>query len=167
MEVRRAEPADLTSLGRLTQRAWRVSYRGLLADETIESILEHHYSPTNLARSIAAGQVWVAAYRDDTLGYAEALLDDEAITLTNLCTDPSNLRQGVGRALVHHIRDLDGRLPVCADVLLGNLAGEAFYERLGFVPGETVEHTMGEQAVVERRWWLGADQPVAAIVPIR
>ena len=111
--------------------------------------------------------MWVAARGGAPLGYAEASIDDGAIPPPTPSTAPANLRRGVGRALVNHIRDLDERLPVCADVLLGNLAGEAFYERLGFVPGETVEHTMGEQAVVERRWWLGADQPVAAIVPIR
>jgi hypothetical protein len=46
-------------------------------------------------------------------------------------------------------------LPVAADVLSGNVKGEAFYERRGFFPRETLEVDLFGEPVLERRWWLG------------
>jgi hypothetical protein len=58
--------------------------------------------------------------------------------------------------LVEWIRSLAPPLPIIADVVLGSHAAESFYEKMGFVPGETIQVTLFGEQLVERRWWLAA-----------
>jgi hypothetical protein len=56
------------------------------------------------------------------------------------------------------LRERAPHLPVCADVILGNLDGERFLEALGFVPGEVLEQDLLAEQIVVRRWWCSPVQ---------
>ncbi len=68
--------------------------------------------------------------------------------------DPELRGLGLGTALLDAIMGAHPGLPVAADVLAGNAAGETFYLARGFVPGEDVDEELGGEHVRERRWWL-------------
>jgi GNAT superfamily N-acetyltransferase len=70
-----------------------------------------------------------------------------------ISTEPGHRRRGIAGALVRAVRGDRPDLPVCADVLLGNLDAEGFYESLGFAPGEVIQHRLQAEPVVARRWW--------------
>jgi GNAT superfamily N-acetyltransferase len=137
MSVRHAGRADLLAIGRVAEASHWDTYTGLLKPDTIGRILQRDYSP--------AGVV---------VGFADAEAGASSIRLLAIATDPLHRRGGVAAAMLATIRERHPDLPVCADVLLGNLAGERFYEALGFAPGEILERRLFDEDVVERRWWL-------------
>ncbi|OFW66765.1 MAG: hypothetical protein A2Z12_09185 [Actinobacteria bacterium RBG_16_68_21] len=154
MQVRRASRADLAEISRVADAAYWDSYQGLLKPDTIARLLARDYSPSSLGRRLLKGGVLVVTAGDRLVGFADVAREDGLIRLTAISTEPSRRRVGVGAALVSAVRELDGELPVCADVVLGNLDGEEFYEALGFAPGEVINGTWFGEDVVERRWWL-------------
>jgi GNAT superfamily N-acetyltransferase len=154
MQVRRAIRDDLLDIGRIAEAAFWDSYSGLLKPDTIARLLSRDYSPSSLRRRLLRGGVIVAVADDHIAGFADVQREDGAVRLAAISTEPVHQRIGVGRALVDDVRRPHPALPVCADVLLGNLDGERFYEALGFVPGEVINGTWFDEDVVERRWWL-------------
>jgi GNAT superfamily N-acetyltransferase len=154
MEVRHATREDLAEIARVADAAYWDTYAGLLKPDTIARLLGRDYSSAALRRRLLRGGVLVAVAGDRLIGFAEVSGEDSALRLEAISTEPVHRRVGVGAALVEAARRAEPDLPVCADVLLGNLDGERFYEALGFVPGEVIQHTWIEEDVVERRWWL-------------
>ena len=57
-------------------------------------------------------------------------------------------------ALLDAITGAHPGMPIAADVLVGNAAGETFYAARGFAPEEDVDEELGGEHVRERRWWL-------------
>ncbi|MFQ5947307.1 MAG: GNAT family N-acetyltransferase [Acidimicrobiia bacterium] len=154
MLVRRAERGDLLAIGRVAHAAWWESYSGLLKGSTISGVLSQDYSPSALKRRLLAGGVMVAVNEDSVVGFADVRVNEDHIELTAISTDPEDRRQGIGTALLEAVRALEPDLPVCANVMLGNLDSEHFYEVHGFAPGEVVHSDLCGEQVVERRWWL-------------
>ena len=171
MDVRLAEATDLDAIARVARAAWKETYQGLLEPETIEDVVASDYTPKAIGFRLASRSVLVATDDERILGFVECRAEGDHVALAGLYVDPAQRHRGVGSSLLKAARDLAPQLPVCADVLLGNMAGESFYESRGFVPGETIEGTLGDEPVVERRWWLataaGSRVAGATIVPIR
>jgi ribosomal protein S18 acetylase RimI-like enzyme len=168
VDVRPAGKSDLEAIARVARVAWSETYRGLLEADTITDVVSADYSPHALAFRLASRSILVADDGGNICGFAECRVEGDHIALAGLYVDPSHRHRGIGSALLHAARRLAPHLPVCADVLLGNMAGEAFYETRGFVPGETFEGTLADEPVVERRWWLANERSEGAtIVPIR
>jgi len=157
MRVRRATRGDLLSIGRIADAAAWETYSGLLKPDTIGRLLTRDYSPAPLRRRLLQGGVRVAdAGRVGILGFVAAEVERGRIRLDAISTEPAYRRSGVAKALLASVRASAPRLPVSADVLLGNLDGERFYESQGFAPGEIIEGALFDEDVVERRWWLPA-----------
>ena len=156
MIVRKATRGDLLGIGQIAVAAHWASYEGLLRLDTIGQLLMRDFSPGALGRRLLRGGVFVAATRDEIVGFADGDVRSEAVHVSALATEPSMRRRGVGTALLTAVRGLSPDSPVAADVLLGNLEGEQFYEVNGFVPGEIQHGSLFAEDVVERRWWREA-----------
>lgn len=154
MTVRHAGRADLLAIGRVAEASHWDTYTGLLKPDTIGRILQRDYSPAALGRRLLLGGVVVAEEGGVVVGFADADAGESHLQLLAIATDPLFRRSGVAAAMLGAVRGRHPALPVCADVLLGNLDGERFYETLGFVPGEVLERRLFDEDVVERRWWL-------------
>lgn len=154
MQVRHATRTDLAEIARVADAAYWDTYAGLLKPDTIARLLARDYSAASLRRRLLQGGVLVAMAGDRLIGFADVSSDEAMLRLAAISTEPVHRRVGVGAALVDEVRRTDPDLPVCADVLLGNLDGEQFYEALGFVPGEVMHGSWFDEDVVERRWWL-------------
>lgn len=154
MRVRRADRSDLLAIARVADAAAWQTYSGLLKPDTIARLLTRDYSSAPLRRRLLLGGVRVAdAGRAGIVGFVDADFGEDQVRLTAISTDPTYRREGVARRLLVTVGTSAARLPVCADVLLGNLDGERFYESQGFVPGEVIEGRIFDEDVVERRWW--------------
>jgi GNAT superfamily N-acetyltransferase len=154
MEVRRAAKDDLVPIHRVAHAAMWDSFAGLLKPSTITAVLERQFSPSNLRRRLLAGRIVVATRSDrGVVGFADVSLREDRVEMKALSTLPEERRRGVGTAMLREIRTLAEGRPLCADVLLGNLDGERFFEATGFVPGEVIHRHLMEEEVVERRWW--------------
>lgn len=153
MIVRKAERQDLLGIGRIAEAAHWASYQGLLHPETIGALILREFSPSALGRRLLRGGVFVASASETIIGFADGAERDDCLFVSAIATEPSMRRHGVGTALLHALRGVSGALPVAADVFLGNLEGEQFYEVNGFVPGEIRHGSLFNEDVVERRWW--------------
>lgn len=154
MRVRRGQPEDLLAIGRLAEAGFWDGCVGLLRPETIGRMLTAAYSPTAVSRRLLRGGVVVAEGDAGLAGFLDAVSADHGIDVSVIAIHPGSRRRGIGRALVENVAEPGQAAPLCADVLLGNLEAEAFFERLGFVPGEVVPGAWFDEEVVERRWWL-------------
>jgi len=150
--VRRATLADAEAMKAVAGVAWRDTYRGLLRDETIEAFIAGPYDIESVRRRIDRHHVLVAMDKHGIVAYADAVPEDERLLLAAFYALPDRRRQGAGGALLEALLADHPGLPIDACVLVGNRAGEAFYERRGFAPVETIEGELFGEAVTERRW---------------
>lgn len=132
--IRPAEPGERRELGNLHRRS---SY----AWEEDRPLLDRHPEVFGVAaEAIAGGRVRVAVGEDGRLlGFATVeVRPDGACELEDLFVEPEAMGRGVGRALVRdaQARARAGDCPRMTVVAHARTAG--FYERLGFVAGETV-----------------------------
>jgi GNAT superfamily N-acetyltransferase len=155
--IRRATQGDVASVMTVAAAAWRDTYEGLLRPETIEGFIERAYSPQRVQTRIANDHFYVATGPSGIVAFADALERADRLELLAIYALPEFRRQGAGTALLRKLLDLFPVLDISADVLEGNRKGEVFYERRGFSPRETIQLTILDEPVVERRWWRAAD----------
>lgn len=155
IRVRRATASDAPAVSRIAHAAWRATYAGLLRDETIELFLERAYSDERVDLRIERHEVWVAEADGVVALFAESAIEADRVTLVAIYADPERRGMGLGSAALDAIRAAHPDVPMAADVLIGNVKGEAFYAARGFVPRETIDEQLGSEQVAERRWWLG------------
>lgn len=152
MLVRSALRSDLLDLRRVADAAHWETYSGLLKPDTIGRLLNRDYSPSSLGRRLLRGGVLVGESAGHIVGFVDVSAEPGQTRVLAIATEPGFRRRGVATALIASVRR--PRLPMSADVLLGNIEGERFYEARGFVPGEIIHTLLFDQDVVERRWWL-------------
>ena len=160
--LRDATPPDVETVRRVAAAAWRDTYAGLLKPSTIESFVDAAYSLSALERRIEADTFLIAELDGRLASFADATLDGDRVNLAAIYADPALRGRGTGSLLLAVLRSRFPRLPIVADVLVGNRKGEIFYERRGFQPRERLEGELFGERVVERRWWL---DPVEAQGP--
>lgn len=141
--IRHATPAErdaLTSLHRRSSYVWEEDRAALDAHPELFGVDE---------RALAEGRVRVAIGLDGALlGFATtAVRADGAIELEDLFVAPTLMRRGIGRALV---RDAQARAGGRRMTVVAGARTIPFYERLGFVAGETVQTRFGPAV---RLWW--------------
>ena len=154
--IRDALAADASAIQSVADAAWRDTYARLLQPATIEAFVSGAYSVDRLERRIATHTVLVAEDGDGVVAFADAMPNNDRLDLVAIYVRPDRRRRGAGRLFLAELRGRFPGLPIAADVLDGNRKGEGFYERLGFVPRETIETDLFGEPVVERRWWLDA-----------
>ena len=157
MIVRAATRQDLLGIGRVAESAHWASYEGLLRPDTIGRLLARDFGPSALARSLLRRRLRVVSMAREVVGFVDSSATRESLHVTAIAVDPEARRRGIGTALLAEIGDADLGLPHSADVLLGNVEGEGFYEANGFVPGEIAHGRLFDEDVVERRWWREAE----------
>jgi phosphinothricin acetyltransferase len=141
---------------------WRNTYAGLLRDETILAVLAGPYAIQNVRDRISGHDFLVAENANEIGAYADAVPEPGRLFLAAIYTLPARRGSGAGTALLDAIATRHSLLPIDANVLLGNRAGEDFYERRRFAPVETIETDLFGEAVTERRWHRAAGGVVTA-----
>ena len=154
MNARLARRNDLEAIQRIGTLAINHTYAGFLRPETLTAWLDGVYSTEALVRRWEDHPIYVAEIGSSVSAFADAFIEDDRIFLSALFTLPAHRNQGAARTLVHQVRGIAASLPVTCDVLLGSDDSEAFFEKLGFVPGETLRVNIFGERVVERRWYL-------------
>lgn len=134
----------------------REAYRSLLRPATIESLLEVAYTPAALEKRWEDHPILIVVSDSEPIAFADAIVESDRIIIAAIHTRPEERGKGAGSLLIERIRTLAERLPTTVDLILGNTSAEAFFERRGFVPGESLEVSFFGEPVVERRWYLGA-----------
>jgi GNAT superfamily N-acetyltransferase len=153
--VRDASPTDVETVRGVAAAAWRDTYAGLLRDETIEAFLERAYAVERVERRIGSDTFLLAVAADGSgVAFADAREAEDQLHLLAIYALPAWRGRGAGSALLAELRRRFPALPIAAEVLRGNLKGEAFYAARGFEPREDVEAELFGEPVVERRWWL-------------
>jgi GNAT superfamily N-acetyltransferase len=148
--IRLATTADIPALAALAADAFRDTYRGIDADEDIESYIAKHFHHDELARQLAdpASTMLLAAAPDRLLGYSQVKRSEVPACVTGpapvelarlyLCVQAKG--QGLGgrlmRAVQAEARRLD-RQTLWLGVYDRNVHAIAFYQRFGFA---TVGH---------------------------
>jgi GNAT superfamily N-acetyltransferase len=155
VRIRRAEPPDLIEVAAIAEGSWQSAFAGLLPAHTVAAWIEAAYSPASLRQRWEDHPIYLVIEDQTVIAFADAFIQDDHIVVSAICTHTSFRRRGAATLLVEWIRSLAPPLPIVADVLLGSHAAESFYEKMGFVPGETIQVTLFGQQLVERRWWLG------------
>ena len=160
MEVRLATPDDADPLASIHVRTWQAAYRGLIPDETLDSL--------DVAERAARWREILREFRKDTfvavdggviVGFCsvepskdEAEARQGISELTSLYVDPDHWRKGAGRALcdaaIAQAQDRKFR-DLILWVLESNHAARAFYESMGFELDSGVEFTRGFGGGVE------------------
>jgi GNAT superfamily N-acetyltransferase len=154
MKIRPARRSDLLAIGRVADAAHWQTYRALIGPGAISELMRREYSPSALKRKLLSGGVLVAESHDgEVVGFAHVRSSGDHVEVAAISTDPEHRRRGAAGALVEAVRGAAPELPLCADVLLGNLEAERFYEAMGFAPGEVIQQQLENEQVVARRWW--------------
>lgn len=153
--VRKAIPGDADAIGGIHARAWEATYRGTLADETLDALEPGKLAVewrTYLEEEITAVErMWVLV--DDSMhevvGYCRAgpardkdLASEVTGEVYGLYVDPSHWDQGAGKELfTWAVEDFADRAfdEVTLWVVDTNERARHFYERNGFIyePGPT------------------------------
>ena len=153
MEVRPARTADLPAITAIAVDTWKHAYSDLIGAAAVERYLEASYSPVGLKARLEDHPIYLAADGRTVMAFADVFVEDGCVVISELATVRRWQRHGCATRLVEEAREHGSGLPVTADVFLGNVAGEQFYEHRGFVPGASTAVDFFGETVVERRWW--------------
>ena len=135
--IRPAVPADAEELARVHVETWRIAYRGILADQYLQS-LEIEPRTRWWRRSIADGaKVHVAESDREVVGYCSvgASNDQGWGEVFAIYVHPSRWDEGHGRRLIkagEATLGEEGFSRALLWVLEGNHRARAFYERQGW-----------------------------------
>lgn len=134
----------------------REAYTSLLRSATIEELISVAYTPAALERRWEDHPIFIVTTASGPIAFADAIVEDDRIVVAAIHARPDARRRGAGTMLIERIRGLAEGLPTTVDLILGNTSGESFFEKQGFVPGESLEVSFFGERVVERRWYRGA-----------
>jgi ribosomal protein S18 acetylase RimI-like enzyme len=165
LTIRPMEPDDVAAAAAITVAAWRATYRGLIADEAIDSQTEHAHAAaiTRLIPPAEPGVLFAAQQAGTLAGFviAGASRDDDAPAgegeVWGIYVDPLRQGLGIGSALMDaalgHLRD-GGFTTVILWMLAGNRLADGFYTARGWSPdgGRRVEHTRSGHPLPEVRY---------------
>lgn len=144
--TRRADDRDAAAIARVHVRAWRLGYRGIVADRVLDAL--------SVVQREREWVIWLCRGESSTLvaehdgmvvGFASLVLPsrEEDVTpqtpeLAALYVEPAVWRLGIGSALLREAMNdarADGSMEeIAAWVFSANHAAQAFYSRLGFAP---------------------------------
>lgn len=158
ISIRPATGADIPELARLAADAFRETYRGIDADDDIESYVAEHFHVDEVARQLAdpRSTMLLAAAPGQLLGYAQvrrveapACVSGPApVELKRLYLHVDAKGQGLGARLMLAVQAEARRLDA-QTLWLGvydrNVHAIAFYQRFGFVQVGHKEFEFGGQ----------------------
>ncbi len=142
----------------IAHAAWKTTLTELLDRSLVDRWLTTAYSSAALAERLDDHPVFVVIADERPVAFADAFVEEDRLVLSALCTHPEYRRHGAATLLLERIRSLIPHVPLSVDILVGNTGAEAFASAAGFVPGEAIESHLYGRSLLERRWWLGADE---------
>jgi len=168
MEVRLATPDDASPLAAIHVRTWQTAYRGLIPDETLDSLdVAERAARWRSIIGDCRKDTFVAINDDGIVGFCsvepsrnEAEARQGVGELTSLYVDPDYWRKGAGRALcdaaIAQAQDRRFR-ELILWVLELNHAARSFYESMGFELDSDAEYTResgGGTELAHVRYWI-------------
>jgi len=162
MMVRTATPDDANKIARVHVEAWRVAYRGIIADSVLDGLsIEKRESQWREWIEAPPGPIEIFV-SDDVKGFISIgpSRDQGATSSTQeiyaIYIDPARWLTGLGRALTEHAIESArkrGAKRITLWVLEANRAARSFYERMGFsLDGEKKIDRIGDADLVELRY---------------
>jgi GNAT superfamily N-acetyltransferase len=144
--IRLATEDDAEAMGRIAQRSWAATYRGIVPDPVLDEWIAE--APAAWRTALAAlgpegpARAWVGERERRVLGYATTSPakdtwlppPDGAGELTNLYLDPDAIGTGLGRQLYEHaVADLRerGLNPLVVWAFRDNPLARRFYPKMG------------------------------------
>ncbi len=151
LNIRPATVDDAPVLAELHVRSWQWAYRGLIPDESLDTLASEFEKRIEDLRAALAemppdARVWVVEQDGRVAGFANtgqshaADAGTETAEVHSLYLFPEAVGQGIGRALfAHTVADLRQRgfERAILWVLESNQRGRAFYEAAGWAPDGT------------------------------
>jgi ribosomal protein S18 acetylase RimI-like enzyme len=130
--VRRARVEDAGGIARAWARAWRLAYRGLVADEVLDAVDVDERRERWVARLESGDRTFVVE-EHGIAGYCRVVVPSEVATLFVL---PERRQGGLGTALLTAGLDELRSHSVHATVWVNidNHRARAFYAKFGFTP---------------------------------
>ena len=155
--IRLATEDDAEAMGRIAQRSWAATYRGIVPDPVLDEWIAE--APAAWRTALATlgpegtARAWVGERERRVLGYATTSPAKDtwlpppegAGELTNLYLDPDAIGTGLGRQLYEHaITDLRKRGfdPLVVWAFRDNRRARRFYSRMGLVIDIADHHWM-------------------------
>jgi ribosomal protein S18 acetylase RimI-like enzyme len=137
LHLRRLTPPEIDAVAALARTVWQATYPALIAQAQIDFMLAGRYAASEInAQLNDPRHAWWAAQRNQALaGFAHASLDDSGCKLDKLYVHPDSQRRGIGRALLHAVRDwaqAHGARRLWLQVNRGNTQALAAYRQYGF-----------------------------------
>lgn len=153
--IRIAGPDDIPVLRRLAHDIWWSCYRSMIPDEQIRFMLDWMYAADPIRHSMETGTRWEIAERDSTpIAYLSWSLapDSRTVHLHKLYLDPAFHRQGIGQALLVHVRNTArqlGAAQVQLRVNRHNERAQRAYQRAGFLHSHDLREDIGNGFVMD------------------
>jgi len=138
--IRRASAGDAAAATAITRAAYR-TYVERIGREPAPMAAD-------FGALIEAGDVWVAADRDQVVGVLVLRLQDTALLLESVAVDPAHQGQGIGRSLIDHAEQVARDAGLSAVELYTNAH---MTENLRLYP------SLGYD-LIDRRWEDGFDR---------
>lgn len=155
MVIRPAGAGDIPALQRLAHDIWWACYRGMIPDEQIRFMLDWMYAPDQIRHALETGTRWEIAELDSNpIAYLSWSMDPDSRTLHlhKLYLDPAFHRQGIGQALLEHVRTTArtlGASQVQLRVNRHNTRAQRAYQRAGFLHSHDLCEDIGNGFVMD------------------
>lgn len=145
MAIRPAIPDDALAVAQVHVRSWQAAYQGLLPAEYLDSLRPEDRAARYDFSHVDAQKPYtiVAEVEGDIRGFATTMPSQDLPGYAELCAlylSPSFWGRGIGIALIEAARARmleQGFRSAALWLLKGNVRGESFYRRDGWVPDGT------------------------------
>lgn len=134
VQVRKASGDDVEAARVLTNRSWLATYAPLIGEDVTQEIIKTRHAAQLFAEQAShPEQTFLVASRDgEVVGHCYAY-PKKGTYIERLHVEPSLKGGGIGRAMLNYVdkQHAPGNR-IWLEVLEGNDAAAAFYERVGF-----------------------------------
>lgn len=131
LEIRLAKQSDIKQIQDIADESWHDTYQDLMPQQIIESCLNVFYRSDRLEKRVTNNSFFVAAVDQRIVGFLDGSLEPEA-TLYALYVLPTNISQGIGKALLQKYLGHPMIKTITVDVEKGNERARHFYQTFGF-----------------------------------
>jgi ribosomal protein S18 acetylase RimI-like enzyme len=153
LRVQRLVPQQVDAVGALARTVWQATYPALISQAQIDFMLTGRYAANSIADQLNDPRhAWWTAQQHTLVGFAHASIDGADCKLDKLYVHPDSQRRGIGRALLHAVRDwaqAHGARRLWLQVNRGNTQALAAYRQYGFRIVESRVFEIGDGFVMD------------------
>jgi diamine N-acetyltransferase len=147
---------EAETVAALAREVWRHHYPPIIGAAQTEYMLAQRYHPDSIRAELASGTVWWDTVQDKgrMVAFASSfpLEESRAIKIDKLYVHPARQREGLGGALIEHMRSRAARLGFAKLVLAvnkRNFTAIDAYRKHGFAIAEAVVKDIGGGFVMD------------------